>query len=203
MGISEAHTPHKDIHLDVGLISAQIILLRNIFSTALGNIRACDSYAASLIKRSESVQKCSKAPKEVFRAELVGAALSVQQLMSGRGEYVDLMSYFLISELMRDFHLLALSHLEASEKYRLEELTCVDLKDKKKLSREIFRLLSRIARNDSTLSSMMSLWGRRILGDVLLFIKLCIGQDHNNSRSLLSTLAGKHSERMRAIGLIA
>jgi len=59
-------------------------------------------------------------------------------------------------------------------------------------------------KQDAQLSSRLALWGRRIMGDVILELRASVpAADYSDLEPLIAELNGPHSLRMDAIGLTA
>lgn len=144
-----------------------------------------------------------------------------QSRISGVDFYETIIKIYLVSGLLNDFYKRLAVGLDAGTRASIEKI----LSDKT-FEKYATKVLSESMADDPTLASRLALWGRRIMGDVLLELratfdnrklagvtknaKLSVEQErevnlaaYSKLEPLVSELIAAHSVRMDAIGLTA
>ncbi|MEN9714546.1 MAG: hypothetical protein RJA35_13 [Actinomycetota bacterium] len=118
---------------------------------------------------------------------------------NGLDWYETVLKLYLSLGLLEEFYKKLASGLPADIRTDVEKA----LNDKtiEKFSKKV---LTEAMAKDSTLASRLALWGRRIMGDVLLELRAVVpGASLEEIEPLIAELNGPHSLRMDAIGLAA
>jgi hypothetical protein len=141
--------------------------------------------------------------------------------ISGNDWYETIIKIYLVSGLLNDFYTRLAVSLDAASRTAVEK-TLAD----KTFEKYAVKALTESMQQDPTLSSRLALWGRRIMGDVLLELRaafdnrklagvtktaqLTLEQERETNLAaysklepLISELIAAHSVRMDAIGLTA
>ena len=188
-------------------------------------------YKAAL---SEAATKCFEQYRSVAKL-LAGAGVDPTDAMDPYVERIEtfhsriagmdffeaIMKVYLVSGLLNDFYKRLAIGLDATTRTSVEKI----LSDKT-FEKYAMQVLSESMAEDPQLSSRLALWGRRVMGDVLLELrgtfdnrklagvtkgaKLTVEQErevnlqaYSKLEPLISELIGAHSLRMDALGLTA
>ena len=113
--------------------------------------------------------------------------------------YENVLKLYLANGLLEDFYLRLSVGLEPS--LQAEVAKALSDKSVEKFVKQVF---GKALEQDSGLSSRLALWGRRIMGDVILELRAVLPSvEYSTLEPLVTELIGAHSVRMDALGLAA
>ena len=113
--------------------------------------------------------------------------------------YENVLKLYLANGFLEDFYRRLAEGLDATMRAEVEK--ALSDKSVEKFVKQVF---GRALAQDAELSSRLALWGRRIMGDVILELRAVLPSvDYTEIEPLVTELIGAHSVRMDALGLAA